>query len=77
MVGLFGYVRGERLDNGGNLYQIMPVYGRLGLEHRRGNWSNGVDFQAVDAKKKVQPVREILAELLEGAERELSRMAGA
>ena len=61
LVGVFGYVRGENLDNGGNLYQIMPVNGLVGLEHRRGNWSSAFDFQAVDAKKNVQAVRNELA----------------
>jgi len=57
LVGGFGYVRGQRLDDHSNLYQIMPVNGRVGIEHRRGNWSSTLDLQAVDAKKKVQPVR--------------------
>ena len=61
LLGVFGYVRGENLDNGGNLYQIMPVNGRVGLEHRRGNWSSAFDFQAVDAKRDVQAVRNELA----------------
>ena len=60
-LGVFGYVRGENLDHGGNLYQIMPVNGQLGLEHRRGNWSSAADFQAVDAKRNVQAVRNELA----------------
>ena len=55
------YVRGENPDNGGNLYQIMPVNARLGLEHSRGNWSSALDFLAVDAKKNVQAVRNKLA----------------
>jgi iron complex outermembrane receptor protein len=61
LLGVFGYVRGENLDNGGNLYQIMPVNGLAGLEHRRGNWSSAFDFQAVDAKRNVQAVRNELA----------------
>jgi iron complex outermembrane receptor protein len=61
LLGVFGYVRGENLNNGGNLYQIMPVNGRLGLEHSRGNWSSALDFLAVDAKRNVQAVRNELA----------------
>jgi hypothetical protein len=61
LLDVFGYVRGENLDNGGNLYQIMPVNGLVGLEHRRGNWSSALDFQAVDAKGHVQAVRNELA----------------
>ena len=52
LVGLLGYVRGENLDSGGNLYQMMPVYGQAGLEHRRGNWSSAFEFRAVDAKTR-------------------------
>ncbi len=61
LLGVFGYVRGENLDNGGNLYQIMPVNGMVGLEHRRGNWSSAFDFQAAGAKKNTQAVRNELA----------------
>jgi iron complex outermembrane receptor protein len=57
LAGVFGAVRGQDLDRGDNLYQIMPVNGRLTLEHRRGNWSNGFDIQAVDRKRNVQTVR--------------------
>jgi iron complex outermembrane recepter protein len=59
--GVFGYVRGKNLDNGGNLYQIMPVNGLVGLEHRRGNWSSAFEFKAVDTKRDVQAVRNELA----------------
>jgi iron complex outermembrane receptor protein len=59
--GVFGQVRGENLDNAGNLYQIMPVNGLVGLEHRRGNWTNGFDFQAVDRKRDVEAVRNELS----------------
>ena len=57
LVGVFGYVRGKNLDTGGNLYQMMPVHGCVGLEHRRGSWSSTLDFQAVDAKTDVAAVR--------------------
>ena len=55
--GVLGYVRGENLDTGGNLYHIMPLHGNLALEHRRGQWSNTLEFQAVDAKTDAQAVR--------------------
>jgi len=57
LVGVVGYVRGKNLDNGGNLYQMMPLQGNLALEHRRGNWSSALDFRAVDAKTDVEAVR--------------------
>ncbi len=57
LTGVLGYVRGTNLDTGGNLYHMMPVHGDLALEHRRGNWSSALDFQAVDAKTDVESVR--------------------
>jgi len=55
--GVLGYVRGKNLDTGNNLYHMMPVNAKLILEYRHGNWSSAVDFQAVDAKKDVQALR--------------------
>ncbi len=57
LAGVLGYVRGENLDMGGNLYHIMPLHGNLGLDHHRGQWSSTLEFQAVDAKTDVQAVR--------------------
>jgi iron complex outermembrane receptor protein len=55
--GVVGYVHGRNLDTGDNLYQIMPLNAKLALEHRRGDWSNTFEFQAVDVKRDVQAVR--------------------
>ncbi|MBI4455814.1 MAG: TonB-dependent receptor [Acidobacteria bacterium] len=55
--GVLGYVRGENLDTGDNLYHIMPLNAKLTLEHQRGNWSSAFDFEAVDANENVQAVR--------------------
>jgi iron complex outermembrane receptor protein len=57
LTGVLGYVRGQNLDTGGNLYHMMPLHGNLALEHHRGQWSSRLDFQAVDAKTDVQTVR--------------------
>jgi iron complex outermembrane receptor protein len=57
LAGVMGYVRGENLDTGGNLYHIMPLHGNLGLEHHRGQWSSTLEVRAVDAKTDVQAVR--------------------
>jgi iron complex outermembrane receptor protein len=57
LAGVMGYVRGENLDTGGNLYHMMPVHGDIALEHRLGGWSSALDFQAVDAKTDVEAVR--------------------
>jgi iron complex outermembrane receptor protein len=61
LTGLLGYVRGENPDTGGNLYHMMPLHGNVALEHRRGNWSSALEFQAVDAKRDVEAVRNELA----------------
>jgi iron complex outermembrane receptor protein len=55
--GTLGYVHGRNLDTGDNLYNIMPVNAKLTLEHRRGDWTNAFDFQAVDRKREVQGTR--------------------
>jgi iron complex outermembrane receptor protein len=39
----------------------MPVHGNVALEHHRGNWSSALEFQAVDAKRDVEAVRNELA----------------
>jgi iron complex outermembrane receptor protein len=57
LAGVMGYVRGENLDTGGNLYHMMPIHGNLSLEHKRGGWSSALEFQAVDAKTDVEAVR--------------------
>jgi iron complex outermembrane recepter protein len=57
LTGILGYVRGENLDTGQNLYHMMPLHGNLALEHHLGQWSSSLEFQAVDAKTDVQAVR--------------------
>lgn len=55
--GVLGYVRGENLDTGDNLYHIMPLNTMLTVEHHRGGWASALALQAVDANKNVQAVR--------------------
>jgi iron complex outermembrane receptor protein len=55
--GVLAYLRGDNLDTGTPLYQIMPPNAKLTLDHRRGSWSSAFDFQAVNAKRRVQGVR--------------------
>jgi iron complex outermembrane receptor protein len=57
LAGVLGYVRGENLDTGQNLYHMMTLHGNLALKHHRGPWSSTLEFQAVDAKTDVQAVR--------------------
>ncbi|OEJ64142.1 hypothetical protein BEN30_01470 [Magnetovibrio blakemorei] len=48
-----GFVEGVNTDTNADLYNIMPLHGRLALEHTLGGWSNAVEFEGVAAKTKV------------------------
>jgi iron complex outermembrane receptor protein len=62
--GILSYVHGTDTDAAApgspgqeHLYRLMPLNGKVALEHRLGNWSSAFDLQAVDRKKDVQAVR--------------------
>ena len=55
--GLLGYVNGENLDTGDNLYHMMPINARLALSHRLGGWSNALEVVAVSRKSEVNDLR--------------------
>jgi iron complex outermembrane receptor protein len=57
LVGSFGEVRGENLDTKDNLYRLMPFHGDISLQHERGGWSAALSLKAVDAKTRVDAVR--------------------
>ncbi len=57
LVGNFGEVRGENLDTRDNLYRLMPFHGDISLQHERGGWSAALSLKAVDAKTRVDAVR--------------------
>lgn len=50
------YVR-AKADNGDNLYNIMPLNGRLALDHNLGAWSSSLEAVLVAEKDKVSNVR--------------------
>ena len=54
--GAVSYVKGERRDNGDNLYRISPANARLGLTHQRKNWSTTVETSAYLEKDDVSGV---------------------
>lgn len=56
LTGIVGYVHGERTD-GGALYHIMPLNGRISLSHGLGNWSNVIEAVLVDDKTRVDARR--------------------
>ena len=55
--GSLAYVRGENRTTDDDLHRIMPLNGKLGLVHTLGRWTNAVEYQVVDAKKRVSSVR--------------------
>lgn len=55
--GVLNYVNGKNLTTGDNLFHIMPLNAKLGVEQRWGNWTNSVEAQLVSAKTQVQAVR--------------------
>ncbi len=55
--GTLGWVNGENLDTGDNLYNIMPLNGRLTLDHRLGGWSNAIEVEGAAAKNGVSHTR--------------------
>jgi iron complex outermembrane receptor protein len=54
------YVNGKDLTTGGDLYNIMPLNGRLAIEHRLGAWSSDFELQMVSNKSRVDTVRQEL-----------------
>ncbi len=55
--GILNYVRGKNTKTHDDLYNIMPLNVRLGLEHRKGGWRNSIQAKILDAKDHVQAVR--------------------
>jgi len=55
--GRIGWVRGWQVNDGRNLYHLMPVNGQLALDHRLGGWSNGLEISAVAGKTQVDTTR--------------------
>ncbi len=55
--GMLNYVRGKNMKTDDDLYNIMPLNVKLGLEHQLGGWKNLLQAKIVDAKNNVQAVR--------------------
>ncbi|NTU97118.1 MAG: TonB-dependent receptor [Chlorobiaceae bacterium] len=55
--GVVGYVHGRDLDNGTNLYHMMPLNGLLTLEQSIKGWTNAVEVQLVGSKTLVDDLR--------------------
>lgn len=58
LTGLASYTRGQNLTSGDNLYNIMPINGKLSLVQKLGaNWTNSLEGQFVAAKTNLNAVR--------------------
>jgi iron complex outermembrane receptor protein len=55
--GIGSYTRGKNDDTGDNLYNIMPLYGKLALTQQRGPWRNTLEGEFVAGKEDVSRVR--------------------
>ncbi len=54
--GAVSYVKGERRDNGDNLYRISPANISLGVIHQQNNWSTTIESVAYLEKDDVSEV---------------------
>ncbi|MBF0628209.1 MAG: TonB-dependent receptor [Magnetococcales bacterium] len=59
--GSLNYVHGENQTTGDNLYNIMPLNGKLALVQRKGQWTNTIEEQLVAAKEDVSQTRNEVA----------------
>ena len=56
--GMLSYLRGKNETTDDNLYNIMPLNGKLALVHRIGNLTSIIEGQLVDSKSDVSQVRD-------------------
>lgn len=62
ITGLASYTRGQNVTAGTNLYNIMPLNGKVGLVQYLGaNWTNTIEGQFVAAKTNLNTVRNEIA----------------
>lgn len=57
LAGSAGFVRGENRDTNQDLYHLAPLHVRLVLDHRLGDWSNGIELVASTTKTEVNDDR--------------------
>jgi iron complex outermembrane receptor protein len=55
--GTLGYVHGKSVATGDSLYHLMPLNARLVLEQKVSGWTNAIEWQLVDRKSQVDPLR--------------------
>jgi len=57
VTGIMNYVRGKNTTTNDNLYNTMPLNGRVALEHRLSGWTSAIEVEMVGAKTKVSQTR--------------------
>ena len=55
--GLMNYTRGENKKTGDDLYNIMPLNGKLTFTHQYSSWSNAIELVGATRKNDVSSVR--------------------
>ena len=55
--GLVNYTRGKNRKTGDDLYNIMPLNGKLTLTQKLAGWDNALEIIGVSAKRKVSEAR--------------------
>jgi len=55
--GILNYVRGKNSTTNDNLYNTMPLNGKVALVHNLSGWTNTAEVEMVGAKTKVSQVR--------------------
>jgi iron complex outermembrane recepter protein len=55
--GLLSYTSGENTETNDDLYNIMPLNAKLGMEHQLGGWKNNLELKLVATKDSVQAIR--------------------
>lgn len=55
--GLMNYTRGENKKTGDELYNMMPLNGKVTFTHQYGGWSSAVELVGVARKSSVSSVR--------------------
>jgi iron complex outermembrane recepter protein len=57
IAGLFNYTNGKNRTTGDDLYNIMPINGKVALEHKLGGWNGGIEVVMAKGKNNVSDVR--------------------
>jgi len=57
LAGLFNYTNGKNLTTNDDLYNIMPLNGKLMLGHKLGGWGSSVEMVMAKGKNNISDVR--------------------